>query len=243
MLGLMNFVLLLYCVAFGHVFLSISPQPVEGSPDIFEPVALVAMTFQPTHCSLRRVLESKVRGSSPERIAAFRKPSPIPVPKGGEVSGEGNDALRGVFEAFLPTIRRYRGFTWVISHRDLLALKSSTPGTKLTQEEKLPLYKCLFTNHTIDSNQVPMSFAGPVIHLDALLGFIATNLLQRKGGAAVTVPRLLRASNTTDPYEKSILLEQVELCLLFANPRAAEAVKEFGSNTLIQVRHAEFLKV
>eukprot|EP00750_Incisomonas_marina_P006467 INCI14569.1.p1 GENE.INCI14569.1~~INCI14569.1.p1 ORF type:complete len:2081 (-),score=332.28 INCI14569.1:376-6132(-) len=208
--------------------------PVEGSPDIFEPVALVAMTFQPTHCSLRRVLESKVRGSSPERIAAFRKPSPIPVPKGGEVSGEGNDALRGVFEAFLPTIRRYRGFTWVISHRDLLALKSSTPGTKLTQEEKLPLYKCLFTNHTIDSNQVPMSFAGPVIHLDALLGFIATNLLQRKGGAAVTVPRLLRASNTTDPYEKSILLEQVELCLLFANPRAAEAVKEFGSNTLIQ---------
>jgi hypothetical protein len=45
---------------------------VSSSPDVYEPVALVVMTFQPAHCSLRRVLETAVRGATPETVAAFR---------------------------------------------------------------------------------------------------------------------------------------------------------------------------
>ena len=160
--------------------------------------------------------------STADSIAALRGP-------------EGAAALRTIFDEFLPTTRRYHGFTWVISHRDLLALRSSNQGAKLTQEQKLPLYKCLFTNHKIDTNTTPLSFAGPVIQLDGLLGFLARQLLQRRKGASVTIPKVLQSTRDSDPYEKSILQEQIELYLLFSNADAKAAVEEFSSKTLVQV--------
>ena len=75
-------------------------QPVPDHPNVFEPVAIVAMTFQPTHNSIRLVLETALQNTSLAQIATMHSTS---QPEAAQ------EALASIFHRFSPIIRRYVG--------------------------------------------------------------------------------------------------------------------------------------
>lgn len=180
-------------------------QQIKGQEEsVLEPLVFVAMTIQPTHNSLRKILESIVHGNSVSELLQFFGPV-------------AEEKLQNAYHKFVPTIRRPHSFAWVVSERDIRAIRSQQQSVTISRVDKLHQYKCLLSSHRIDTHKNENAFAGPVLHLDAVLECFARELLQDKRRKTLTIHNITRDHGTADDHMKSVLNEQVRLeCTIYA---------------------------